>query len=371
MKERRCLAALLVCALLTACVFAVRDQPQDFLRQAASAVKKQQSADEQEVLQAGDSVSDWYMLALARENLAENGKEYLAQLQSCVEQAYRESGGLDRIKATEWHRTALTVLALGADPTAFGKKPDGTDINLIADGTYNWCRETELGMQGLNAWAFSLITLDAGDFEIPADARYQREDILQNIIDCQLEDGGFNLTKSGSADADLTAMALQALAPYRESCGTQIENALNCLSALQQPDGGFESWGSESCESIAQVIVALTALGIDPEQDARFIKNGSSLLSALLTFRTSDGTFAHDGSMQSDLMATEQAMLALAALARLRDGRNSLYDMRDAACPPERNGASRILIAAAAAALLAGTAAWIIIRRKRRVKNHE
>ena len=166
-------------------------------------------------------------------------------------------------------------------------------------------------------------------------------------------------------------MALQALAPYRESCGTQIENALNCLSALQQPDGGFESWGSESCESIAQVIVALTALGIDPEQDARFIKNGSSLLSALLTFRTSDGTFAHDGSMQSDLMATEQAMLALAALARLRDGRNSLYDMRDAACPPERNGANLILIAAAAAALLAGTAAWIIIRRKRRVKNHE
>ena len=368
-KYRRIFAALLAAILLAGSVFAAGEDLQSILKNTAAAVQKQQ-ADSND-LPAGNSVSDWNMLALARAGLAENAKEYLKELRSYVEAAYRESGGLDRIKATEWHRTALTVLALGDDPTAFGKKPDGTDIDLIADGTYNWCCETELGTQGLNAWIFALITLDAGGYEIPADARYQRGDILRQILDCQLEDGGFNLTKGGSADADLTAMALQALAPYKESCGTQIEKALNCLSALQQTDGGFSSWGCKNSESIAQAIIALTALGIDPERDARFIKNGTSIVSALLAYRTADGMFSHDETMENDLMATEQAMLALEAQARLRDGRNSLYDMRDAACTPERNGANLILIAAAAAALLAGTAAWIIIRRKRRVKNHE
>lgn len=367
MKNRKTvLAFLLSMLLLTESVFAAGQDPRQMLQETVSAVSRQ---DIGEALTAGNSVSDWYMLALGRAGLADNAGDYLNELREYVETSYREKGGLDRIKATEWHRTALTVQALGGDPTAFGEKTDGTPIDLIADGTYAWCREKELGTQGTNAWIFALITLDAGPWEAPEDARYQKEDILRQILDYQLEDGGFNLTKGGEADADLTAMALQAMAPYREKCGEQIERALNCLSCLQQPDGGFLSWGSANAESAAQVIIALTALGIDPVQDERFIKNGADAVEALLAYRTPDGAFSHDSSMTDDLMATEQAMLALEALARLRSGANRLYDMRDAAVLPEKNGGSPALVAAAA--VLAAVTAGIILYRKRRNRNHE
>lgn len=53
-------------------------------------------------------------------------------------------------------------MALGADPTCFGRNPQGQPIDLIADGTYAWDTTSSLGTQGLNSWIFALITLDAG-----------------------------------------------------------------------------------------------------------------------------------------------------------------------------------------------------------------
>ena len=62
----------------------------------------------------------------------------------------------------------------------------------------------------------------------------------------------------------MTAMAIQALAPYyktNETVKAAVDKALEALSALQRSDGGFGSWGTVNSESCAQVIVALTALG--------------------------------------------------------------------------------------------------------------
>ena len=70
---------------------------------------------------------------------------------------------------------------------------------------------------------------------------------------------GFSGT--GESDVDITAMALQALAPYQQQYPEVIDAALNVLSAAQTVTGGFESWGAQSSESCAQVILALTALG--------------------------------------------------------------------------------------------------------------
>ena len=69
----------------------------------------------------------------------------------------------------------------------------------------------------------------------------------------------------------ITAMALQALAKYqdRDDVAEVIEEALNCLSEIQGPEGGYSSWGSTNSESVCQVIVALTELGI-PLDDSRF-----------------------------------------------------------------------------------------------------
>jgi hypothetical protein len=107
-------------------------------------------------------------------------------------------------------------------------------------------------------------------------------------------------------------MVLLALAPYRErrEVSDVIDRALGFLSAIQQPDGGYKSREVSNCESAAQVITALGALGIDID-DKRFIKNGKTALDALLGFALSDGAFEHTKDGGVDLMATQQALCAM------------------------------------------------------------
>ena len=99
---------------------------------------------------------------------------------------------------------------------------------------------------------------------------------------------------------------------------------------MQEPDGGYVSWGSSNSESVAQVIVALTELGV-PLDDERFTKNGITVEDALLRFAQENGAFVHvrDGSGGDDGMATEQAFYALAAIHRAETGETTLYDMTD------------------------------------------
>lgn len=102
------------------------------------------------------------------------------------------------------------------------------------------------------------------------------------------------------------------------------------LADLQEPNGAYTSWGEENSESVSQVIVALTELGISPD-DERFVKNGQTLEQVLLRFAQEDGSFRHTADGKSDEMATEQALYALAAISRAQDGRTTLYDMTDTA----------------------------------------
>lgn len=143
---------------------------------------------------------------------------------------------------------------------------------------------------------------------------------------------------SGSAaDADMTAMVIQALAPYREDAKVKeaLDKAVETLSKMQNSDGGFSTFsgnGNEkvpTAESTAQVIVALTALGIDPHTDSRFIKNGMSVVDALTTYFVEGGGFKHVADGTRDGMATEQGYYALTAYYRLLNKQNSLYDMTD------------------------------------------
>ena len=279
-------------------------------------------------LTAGDSVSDWLAIASGRAGLQR--PDYLRDLESYVTSMYRENGGLDRIKATEWHRITLAVQAQGGDPTAFGRDREGKPIDLVAEGTYNWSRSRSLGAQGLNGWIFALITLDSGGFAVPEGAAYTREDMRRAILSAQTEEGAFGLS-AGTADVDITAMALQALAPYQEDPATAeaIRRGLAWLSGQQTENGDFVSWGDPNAESTAQVLIALCSLGLDPETDPRFIRNGRTLRDGLLSYRTREGLFRHTAEGPEDLMATEQAILALQALDRLRAGQGRLYDLRD------------------------------------------
>lgn len=331
----------------------------------------------EDIFPAGSSVSDWMALAMARAGAADDYAGYLSRLQAYVERQYQENDCLDPVKATEYHRIALTAAALGGDPTAFGTKPDGTAIDLVAEGTYNW-QGDDLGGQGINGWLFALLTVDAVGAEVPADARYSRQDMIDAIVSVQLPDGGFAL--GGSAmDVDITAMALQALAPYREQYPEVIDAALSALSAAQLPDGGYESWGAQSSESCAQVILALCALDVDPETDERFQKGEGSVADALLAFRLSDGGFAHELDGQLDAMACEQAMQALTAMALRQQGEGRFFDLADthpvqldgagdtapAGTPAESGGSFPVLPVVLIVIAVAAVALVLVLKKKR------
>jgi uncharacterized protein YfaS (alpha-2-macroglobulin family) len=75
---------------------------------------------------------------------------------------------------------------------------------------------------------------------------------VDEILKRQLLDGGFSLFGGSEdatdadyqADPDITAMALQALAKYQDRADVKkvTEEALACLSKLQNSQGGYASW---------------------------------------------------------------------------------------------------------------------------------
>src|SRR5690606_13288942 len=126
--------------------------------------------------------------------------------------------------------------------------------------------------QGINGAIFGLIALDTNNYELPKSTDPAKQATRQRYIDFILskeikkgtaEAGGFALAGS-TPDPDITAMALQALAPYRSqsAVAAAVDRAVTTLSSLQKDTGGYTAFGSTTSESIAQAIVALTALGI-------------------------------------------------------------------------------------------------------------
>ncbi|MDF2567173.1 MAG: hypothetical protein K0R90_629 [Oscillospiraceae bacterium] len=304
---------------------------------------------------AGTTAGDWFPIGLGRFAYQDDEEGYLAVIKEAVQKRYGQAEKLSAAKATEWHRISLSVLAMGGDPTHCGTYKDGNSINLIADGTYNRGKTAPLGKQGINGWIWGLIALDSMRYEIPKGSFYSRDDIITEIIKRQLSDGGFALSGKVS-DPDVTAMAIQALSPYynaeksytynqksdnkqmQKSVRNIIDEALVCLSKMQLADGDFASWGTQNAESTAQVIVAICSLGIDVQQDNRFIKNGNTLLDGIMKYRMKDGGFIHSLAYQADnptslpnksnSMASEQVLYTMAAVWRQQNGMRILYDFR-------------------------------------------
>ena len=268
----------------------------------------------------GSIGGDWAVLGLARGGAdVKSGyfEGYYERLESYVKSC---EGVLHKRKYTEYSRVALAVTAIGKD----ARDVAGYDL-LLPLGDYE-----KTVYQGVNGAIFALLALDAGQYEVPVntDAKTQatRELYVQKILDSQLSDGGWNIAGT-AADADLTAMALQALAGYtaQASVKTAIDKGVAALSKIQGADGGFSTGGAATCESNAQVLVALAELGISLD-DSRFVKNGNTALDALLTYANADDSFRHTLDGEANEMATEQALYALAAV-KLAESGKSLYKM--------------------------------------------
>ena len=148
------------------------------------------------------------------------------------------------------------------------------------------------------------------------------------ILGKELTGGGWALSGK-NADADVTAMVLQALAPYRagnKKVQAAVDRGVKKLSAMQNAKGGFTMNNTTASESTAQVLVALTALGID-WNDSRFVKKGNSTVDHLLSCYVKGKGFVHTAGGEVNTMATEQGFYALVAAERYYTGKHSLYDM--------------------------------------------
>lgn len=282
---------------------------------------------------AGTTNGDWLAFGCGRYEKDDRYDIYLGALEDYVTSCYsKNSYGLDRNKATEWHRIALTVIACGGNPEAFGTDADGNPVNLIADGTYN-CKIGNPWKQGINGAAYALIVLDSRKYIVPDNAEYTRQDCIDYIIENELAGGGFSLSKE-EADADVTGIVLQALAPYYDTSQevkAVVDRALERLSFMQFSSGDFASYGYGNAESTAQVITALTSLGIDVLEDKRFITDtGKTALDGLMLYFNEEKTgFCHISGYDTDIMATNQSLYSLISYYRYINGLGKLYDFTE------------------------------------------
>ncbi len=261
------------------------------------------------------SETQWYIISLSK-----YGEDMTAVRESMTKSALKLYEG--KSKATDFQRTSLALYACGLNPENVNGK------NLLSDGVYN---SENVNKQGINAYVYALLSLDCANAKVPSDAKYDREYFIKKIIGLQLSDGGFTLM-GNSADTDVTAMCIQALAPYKSdsTVNESIERALSVLSKKQNENGGYSSFGTVNSESVSQVISALVALGINVQQDDRFIKNGNTLIDNLMRFKNSDGGFAHTENGKSNNIACYQALNSLVDYYKyLNKGNTEIFDFDD------------------------------------------
>lgn len=251
---------------------------------------------------------------LAVLDLYKAGKQIPAAYLQTAEDDIKENA--NKFSATDWESRTLSILAAGGNPTNFA------GYNLV-EKIYN-----NEKMDNPMAYIYGLLALDAANFTVPQNAKWNRDKLVQAILDCKTSDGGWAYG-GGTADPDVTAMVLSALAPYyntNSDVKSAINTAVETLSKMQTDNGGVKSWGSENSNSVEMVIIGLCDLGIDPTSDNRFIKNGKNPIDALLTFALSDNSgFGFTDNSSANGLATEQGLRALVSYKLFKEGKGSVY----------------------------------------------
>lgn len=328
----------------------------------------------------GSTYGEWSVMDLLRgmytgyDYINHIPKDYFDDYIERIEEYVTDKNGvLDRSKSTEWSRLILALSALGYDI----RDVAGHDFVAKLSESFPFSYK-----QGINGPIWEIISLNTGEYELYPDENNSDVNTFGKMIDYILEKeiaptGGWALT-GDIPDPDITGMALQAFAPYYldqtryentgattsfEDFAMAVERGILALKDLQLENGGYDSWGSVNSESTVQVIVALTAMDIDPLDDSiklpyvgqtiDFLTDGDyedgvytdNMIDALLTFWAPGsgsspeiGGFKHvtagfDGGGGSgttvNAMATDQALYGLIAYDRFLENENPLYDMTD------------------------------------------
>lgn len=279
---------------------------------------------------------EWAVLGLARAGVALSD-EYIQAYYGKVVAYVQKNMGADGVlvdpeshnpTVTDNERIILALTAIGKDPANVGGK------NLLAAlQDRNIMQVTNTSDTDINGLVFGLLALNSGNYT--QDSYW----LVQAILTQQNENGSWSASadRKPVGDVDMTAMALQALAPYYNEGGdTTVNAAVN--KALQWLSAKYKNTGYTSAESCAQVVVALSALQLNANSDSSFVKTvdgaPTSVLGDLLRYYLGEGQgFKHAASGNTaDQKATEQALYAMAAYERYCRRTNALYDMTDAVC---------------------------------------
>lgn len=264
----------------------------------------------------GSIGGEWAVIGLARagyitpeyaDNYYDNAVEYVKNNGSAV---------LHRTKSTDNSRVILALTSIGKDVTNVG------GYNLLEPlGDFDYVKK-----QGLNGVMWALIALDSGNYEIPevdCENPTTRQELIDYLIEKQTTKGGWGFSAT-TPYIDYTGMAVTALAPYyntNDDVKKAVDTALDIMSDTLV--------NVNSPESFAQILTALCALGINPETDSRFIRDGKTIIDSIFDYECENG-FKHLIDGEYNQMATEQSFYALADFVRLTENKFSLYDMTDA-----------------------------------------
>jgi hypothetical protein len=276
--------------------------------------------------QVGTTGGEWLVFGLARGNqTVPDG--YYDRYFANVEKTLQDTQGiLSRTKYTEYSRVIIALSAIGKDVTnvtGYNLLTKISDINNVKK-------------QGINGPIFALIAFDTKGYEIPVlvtnEVQATREALIEEILSREVTEGtvtgGFSLD-GVTPDPDVTAMALQALAPYRQDnkVAPVVERAIATLQRLQQSNGGYTNLVGTGIEGGAQVIVALCASGIDPGSSPVFTKtDAQGNTNTPVSFLLKEYKKLQEAEALS-LMTVEQSLYALVAYARFLQGESPLYDM--------------------------------------------
>lgn len=235
--------------------------------------------------QSFDGIAEWYVLALSQ-----TGVYDFSAYARALHQYVNENEITNPVTKQKY---ALALLASGYTSDFIQKTADEC-----------------VGKLGITSYVYALHLAENGFLP----GNMTKEELIRKLLEKELDGGGFAVTGT-LFDTDVTAMVLQTLAPYRneENVKPVIERAIIRLSEAQTENGGFVNYGVENAESAAQVIIAMTMLDMELT-DSRFVKNGNTVLDALLSFRCETGGFSHTLDSQTSEMATLQAYLAFCTL---------------------------------------------------------
>ncbi len=304
-KLLACAVALIMTASGIICAAAQADSAKQYCEGIIEFSLKKSAADsvqewiDGELTRDAGSGSEWYIIALSNHG-DYDFSGYKAALNKYLSE--NEVGS-----ASSRLKYALTYVAIGDKTNPYINKALGNSI----------------GEQGIMSLVFGLHLLNNGY----TGEAYSASELVIEILSLQHGDRGWSVTGE-YGDVDVTAMTVQALAVYYESnpsVKSAVDGALDFLSERQLENGGYSAYGVPNPESCAQVVTALSSLGVDVCSDERFIKNGNTVFEGMGSFVLSDGSFCHKEGGASDSTATAQVLCASVAYENMQNGKSPFY----------------------------------------------